>query len=99
MDRYAVLANSKDNVATAVRDLKTGQEILIENGERELIVKLRDDIPFGHKFAIKEIKKGCDVIKYGEEIGEATMDIKPGEYVHVHNLVSKRGRGDLEVSK
>lgn len=99
MNSYAVLANLRDNVATAVKDLKTGQEILIENGERELIIKLRDDIPFGHKFAIMEIKKGCSVIKYGQEIGEATMDIKPGEYVHIHNLVSKRGRGDLEVSK
>ena len=36
------------------------------------------------------------IIKYGEEIGVATHEIKRGEYVHVHNLDSMRGRGDLE---
>ena len=56
----------------------------------------------GHKIAVKEIKTGEQITKYGEEIGVATHDIKKGEYVHVHNLDSMRGRGDLagkEVAK
>ena len=49
---------------------------------------------YGHKIAVKDIKKDEIITKYGEEIGIATADIKVGEYVHVHNLDSMRGRGD-----
>ena len=38
-------------------------------------------------------------MKYGEEIGIATREIVKGEYVHIHNLDSMRGRGDLEKEK
>lgn len=99
MIKLAVAANIKDNVATSVKDLKRGQEFLVDAGDEDIKIKLGADIPFGHKFAIRDIKKGADVIKYGEEIGMATEDIKKGDYVHVHNIVSKRGRGDLEVGK
>ncbi|WP_443110690.1 hypothetical protein [Caloramator sp. mosi_1] len=34
------------------------------------------------------------MIKYAEEIGKATNNINKGDYVHVHNIESKRGRGD-----
>ena len=47
-----------------------------------------DNIPAGHKFALKDIKKGEYVIKYGEIIGKATADIKKGECVHTHNVRS-----------
>ena len=53
------------------------------------------DVPYGHKIAVRDIKKGELIIKYGEEIGAATRDIARGEYVHVHNLEALRGRGDL----
>lgn len=46
-------------------------------------------VPAGHKFALKDIKKGENVIKYGEIIGEATRDIKKGEWVHTHNVKSR----------
>jgi altronate dehydratase small subunit len=59
-------------------------------------VKLNQAIPFGHKFAIKKITKGEKVIKYGEMIGRATQSIEEGDHVHVHNVESMRGRGDLE---
>lgn len=48
----------------------------------------KGDIPAGHKFALKNIKKGDYVIKYGEIIGRATADIKTGEWVHTHNVKS-----------
>jgi transcriptional regulator with XRE-family HTH domain len=38
---------------------------------------------------------GSDIVKYGESLGMATKAISPGEHVHVHNLDSKRGRGDM----
>lgn len=47
-----------------------------------------DIIPAGHKFALKDIKKGEYIYKYGEIIGRATEDIKKGEWVHTHNVKS-----------
>ncbi len=40
----------------------------------------------GHKYALVDIKAGEKVIKYGNPIGHATVDIKKGDHVHTHNL-------------
>lgn len=45
-------------------------------------------IPFGHKVALRDIKKGENIIKYGHPIGHATSDIARGEWVHVHNMAT-----------
>ena len=45
-------------------------------------------IPFGHKFALRALRAGDPVIKYGARIGTATQDIAPGEHVHLHNMRS-----------
>jgi altronate dehydratase len=55
-------------------------------------IRLLSDIPMGHKFALRAIARNADVIKYGAPIGRATATIAEGEYVHVHNVVSHRGR-------
>ncbi|NWF54408.1 MAG: UxaA family hydrolase [Syntrophaceae bacterium] len=88
----AVVINEKDNVATAVAPMKTGSTVSIEVQGRVEKIKLLSDIPMGHKFALREIDKGADVIKYGEPIGMTTAAIAKGEHVHVHNVVSHRGR-------
>lgn len=90
-----IVINPRDNVATATTDLKKGQELKVETGNETLVVKLLCDITFGHKVAIKDIKNASAVFKYGEEIGVTTKDISLGEHVHVHNVLSQRGRGDL----
>jgi altronate hydrolase len=51
-------------------------------------VEVRED---GHKYAVREIKNGENVIKYGMPIGHATGDIKAGEHVHVHNVATNLG--------
>ncbi len=48
-------------------------------------VEVRDD---GHKYAIRPIAPGENVIKYGMPIGHAKVKIEPGEHVHTHNLAS-----------
>ena len=40
----------------------------------------------GHKYALRDIKAGENIIKYGNPIGHATEDIKTGEHVHSHNV-------------
>lgn len=81
----------RDTVAVALGALDEGQEIVVAGSA----LTIRDAIPFGHKVAIKPMKTGDWVIKYGERIGMATRDIAVGQHVHVHNVESYRGRGDL----
>ena len=94
--RAVIVINTKDNVATALIDLEKGISLQVEVGDNKVKVAPRNPIPFGHKLALKKIPKGDNIIKYGEVIGKATRDIEVGEHVHVHNVESKRGRGDLQ---
>ena len=96
MKQKAVILNPKDNVATALADLKGGDNLELKAGEKTINIKLTAAVPFGHKFSLANIESGSPVIKYGEAIGIATATIQPGDYVHVHNVVSARARGDLE---
>ncbi len=81
--------NSTDNVAVALKDLKKGEVA----GD----VTLLDDITCAHKFALVDIKKGENLIKYGYPIGHATRDIKKGEHVHSHNIETNLS-GELEYT-
>ncbi|KJS87242.1 MAG: hypothetical protein JM58_04830 [Peptococcaceae bacterium BICA1-8] len=83
--------NPRDNVATAVRDLTAGEKVKTEDG---MEIELLNNIPFGHKVAIKDIAHGAEVTKYGEPIGLAVASITVGEHTHVHNVDGARGRGD-----
>lgn len=93
--RKAVIFDSTDNVATALADLKAGDTLTLKAGEKTLVTKLTAAVPFGHKFSLANIESGSPIIKYGETIGIAMAHIRPGDYVHVHNVASARGRGDL----
>ncbi len=95
--KIALKVNDLDNVATIfANDIFDGMDVEIRDKKgNKTDVKVIGDVPYGHKIAVKDISKGEQIIKYGEEIGVATHDIKLGEYVHVHNLDSMRGRGDL----
>lgn len=96
--KIALKVNDKDNVATIFANGITDGtvvEVRDPRGNMEEITVI-SDVPYGHKIALKPIHKGELIIKYGEEIGMASADIVKGEYVHVHNLESMRGRGDWE---
>ena len=55
------------------------------------------NISDGHKIAVRDIKCGENIIKYGQPIGHATEDVKKGEKVHTHNLKTNLS-GKLEYS-
>lgn len=78
----AILLNARDNVAIARLALDAGQELELDSAT----VLTRSAIPAGHKVAIRGIRSGERVYRYGNVIGFATRDIEPGEHVHVHNL-------------
>lgn len=90
-----------DNVGTAVLEdlIRQGDTVGTTGRITDVTVTARADIPYGHKVALRPIKKGEQVIKYGLSIGTATEDIQPGDHVHIHNVESNRGRGDLAAKK
>lgn len=99
MQKQAVVIHERDNVATCVEHIAAGTKISFFRGGIEETLSVQQDIPLGHKVAICLIAKSQDVLKYAESIGVATKDIEPGQHVHVHNMESRRGRGDLEQIK
>ncbi|GAB6152709.1 UxaA family hydrolase [Desulfosporosinus burensis] len=95
-----VVDPDRDNVATILRKgVEIGEAIVFSVGKKEFQIAVRSDIPYGHKLAISPIKTGEAVIKYGTVIGKATVNIEIGEHVHVHNIDSFRGRGDLVTER
>jgi len=90
-----VVIDPLDNVATAVEDIKAGEEVWLNIPGKTMSLAVIEDIPFGHKVALVPIAKDSEVIKYGESIGTSLADIQSGQHVHVHNMISNRGRGDL----
>ena len=88
----AVLVISvRDNVATALEALDAGRTITVH----DTTVLVAEPIARGHKVALRPIREGDAVIKYGSPIGTASCDIAAGTHVHTHNVASARGRGDL----
>ena len=94
-ERGALLLDPKDNVAVVLSDLEEGALVRIQ-GQREPL-RAVGHVPFGHKLALRGIAPGQPIIKYGQTIGIATRAIAEGEHVHIHNIESRRGRGDLEA--
>lgn len=90
MKRKGILLNLNDDVATALIDLTEGEEVNACLDDRSVDVVLTQDIQFGHKYALRDMAEGEDVLKYGLPIGKATASIRAGEWVHVHNCRSER---------
>ena len=76
-----------DSVAVAPTDLAAGAVVNAEG----TIVTLRDDIPRGHKIALRDISAGDNVLKYGYPIGHATEAVPTGGWIHTHNLATNLG--------
>lgn len=96
MSIIALQCNEKDNVAVVFsEEVTAGSQVLVKDKKGNTTeMTVNHAIPFGHKFALKPIHSGEPVVKYGEVLGLASQEILPGDYVHVHNLESQRGRGD-----
>jgi altronate dehydratase len=89
--KAALVISERDNVATALQPLEPGGQLDL-NGAT---LTVAENIPSGHKVALRDIEPGEPVIKYGSPIGVASAAIRAGAHVHTHNVASSRGRGDL----
>jgi (2R)-sulfolactate sulfo-lyase subunit alpha len=91
---HFIVHDTADTVGVIVVEegVKKGQTLtgwVMEN-DATIKVKAADDIPLGHKVALKPLKKGATVLKYGHDIGRTVADIREGGHVHVHNMKTKR---------
>ncbi len=89
---HFLVHDESDNVGVAVVDLAAGSDCSGRNltTNRSLQAKTAEEIPLGHKLALKDFAVGDTVTKYGCVIGKVVQSIKTGQLVHVHNLKTKR---------
>lgn len=79
-----LLLHPEDNVVVCRRDVHAGEKLVIDGD----VVVAREDVALGHKIARGAIRRGAQVVKYGMSIGSSTCEIRPGDWVHLHNMKS-----------
>jgi len=84
LDSRLLMLAPGDSVAVARQPIAAGEKLRLAG--REIV--LGSALGFGHKLAVKAIKPGEKIVKYGAPIGSASQAIAPGEPVHVHNIKS-----------
>jgi hypothetical protein len=85
--KRAFQVHAADNVATVLADVGVEQIEIVHGGGRR-IIPVRQEISYGHKVALADLRAGESILKYGIPIGTATRDIRQGEWVHLHNCAS-----------
>lgn len=90
---HLLVHDHKDNVGVVVvEDLVAGTEMLcvVTADNSDFRMQAHQDVPIGHKVALKDMAPGDTVVKYGEDIGRVVAPIRAGDHVHTHNLKTKR---------
>ena len=88
MKPNALLIEAQDDVVTVLRAVREGDMVRWDGGSP---IPARENIPVGHKVAIRAVAGGEAIRKYGWPIGSASVAIVPGELVHTHNLSAVEG--------
>lgn len=84
---------SADTVGVVVvEDVQAGHDLTgwVMDTDETINIKVRDNVPIGHKFALNDIKAGDTIVKYGHDIGKAIADIPKGGHAHIQNIKTKR---------
>lgn len=90
---HVILHSAKDTVAVAVVEgIKAGTDLTawVMDDDQTLTVRALQDIPMGHKIAMKNMAVGDTVFKYGVDIGKVVASTEKGAHAHVHNIKTKR---------
>jgi (2R)-sulfolactate sulfo-lyase subunit alpha len=90
---HFVVHDENDSVGVVVVEgVKAGDALSgwVMDQDQDIAVKAANDIPIGHKLAIRPLTRDATVIKYGVDIGRTVAPIKVGEHAHVHNIKTKR---------
>lgn len=81
-----IIMHPRDNVGICLRDFGSGEKLDFQRDDKNLCIVFTDSVSTGHKVALTGIQKEDSIIKYGENIGRATIDIAAGQHVHLHNM-------------
>jgi len=90
---HFVVHDENDSVGVVVVEgVKAGDAVVgwVMDQDKTLNLKTRNDIPIGHKLAIRDLANNDTVIKYGVDIGRTIAPIAIGAHAHVHNIKTKR---------
>jgi (2R)-sulfolactate sulfo-lyase subunit alpha len=90
---HFVLHDAKDTVAVVVVEgVKADMALTgwIMDEDRMIDIIAKQDIPIGHKVALKDMAVGDTVWKYGIDMGKVVAPIKAGQHAHVQNIKTKR---------
>jgi (2R)-sulfolactate sulfo-lyase subunit alpha len=90
---HFVLHDPHDTVAVVVVEgVKSGAELTgwVMDEDRTVNLVAQQDIPIGHKIALKDMNAGDTVVKYGIDMGRVVEPIRAGQHAHVHNIKTKR---------
>lgn len=90
---HVLVHSRKDNVGVVVVEgLGAGTDMLcvVTEDDSDFRMVAAQDIPIGHKIALRPLYEADTVVKYGEDIGRMVKAVAKGEHVHVHNLKTKR---------
>ncbi len=90
---HFIVHDKADTVGViVVENVKAGETLTgwVMEGDGTIKVKALDAIPLGHKIALKDLKPGDTVLKYGHDIGKVVKQVGKGRHVHVHNVKTKR---------
>jgi len=93
MITHFIVHGEADSVGVmVVENIQAGQELTgwIMETDQTITVRSLDAVPLGHKIALKDLRSGDTVLKYGHDVGRAVADIRKGHHVHVHNMKTKR---------
>jgi (2R)-sulfolactate sulfo-lyase subunit alpha len=92
MKHGILMHEPQDDVGVAVMDLKKGATIgaVTLEGKAAGKVKLLNNVPLGHKVALRDMALDKHVIKYGRPVGKAVQPIARGAHVHTHNVKTLR---------
>ena len=88
-----IIHDEKDNVGVVVIDSTTKDQeysCWIMENNKTIKIQSTNNIPLGHKIALKDFKEGDTILKYGHDIGKVVASIKKGDHVHVHNVKTKK---------
>jgi (2R)-sulfolactate sulfo-lyase subunit alpha len=93
MNIQFVVHDEGDSVGVVVVEgVKAGDTLTgwIMDQDKIISFKAGNDIPIGHKLAIRPLAQNDTAVKYGIDIGRVVAPIAAGEHVHIHNLKTKR---------
>lgn len=90
---HFIVHDKADTVGVVVvENVKAGETLTgwILEDDSTIEIKALDPVPLGHKIALRDIKQGDTVLKYGHDIGMASAAIGKGRHAHIHNMKTKR---------